>query len=108
MSYNHGLEEKKFKEQWQKTAEEYRKAGMTEKQIAEIYEFDREVFNSNRRYREKTVGLFDNSNSRTLTVYDDYSLAASPPRFLPDTKKPLPCQERPWRRYGGCCRQPHI
>ena len=34
MSYNHGLEEKKFKEQWQKTAEEYRKAGMTEKQIA--------------------------------------------------------------------------
>ena len=37
MSYNHGLEEKKFKEQWQKTAEEYRKAGMTEKQIAEIY-----------------------------------------------------------------------
>ena len=73
MSYNHGLEEKKFKEQWQKTAEEYRKAGMTEKQIAEIYEFDREVFNSNRRYREKTVGLFDNSNSRTLTVYDDYS-----------------------------------
>ena len=26
MSYNHGLEEKKFKEQWQKTAEEYRKA----------------------------------------------------------------------------------
>ena len=69
MSYNHGLEEKKFKEQWQKTAEEYRKAGMTEKQIAEIYEFDREVFNSNRRYREKTVGLFDNSNSRTLTVY---------------------------------------
>lgn len=73
MSYNHGLEEKKFKEQWQKTAEEYRKAGMTEKQIAEIYEFNREVFNSNRRYREKTVGLFDNSNSRTLTVYDDYS-----------------------------------
>ena len=73
MSYNHGLEEKKFKEQWQKTAEEYRKAGMTEKQIAEIYEFDREVFNSNQRYSEKTVGLFDNSGSRTLTIYDDYS-----------------------------------
>lgn len=46
---------------------------MTEKQIAEIYEFDREVFNSNRRYSEKTVGLFDNSGSRTLTIYDDYS-----------------------------------
>ena len=71
MSYNHGLEEKKFKEQWQKTAEEYRKAGMTEKQIAEIYEFDREVFNSNRRYREKTVGLFDNSNNNRYGWIDE-------------------------------------
>lgn len=53
MSYNHGLEEKKFKERWQKTAEEYRKSGMTEEQISAIYKFDREVFNSNRRYREK-------------------------------------------------------
>ncbi len=73
MSYNHGLEEKKFKERWQKTAKEYREAGMTEEQIAAIYEFDREVFNSGRRYKEKTVELFDNENSRTLMVYDDYS-----------------------------------
>lgn len=72
MSYNHGLEEKEFKERWQKTAEEYLKAGMTEEQIAAIYEFYREVLNSDRRFRERTVGLFDNSNSRTLTVYDDY------------------------------------
>ena len=28
--------------------------------------------------------------SCTVTVYDDYSLSASPPRFLPDTKKPSP------------------
>lgn len=73
MSYNHGLEEKKFKERWQKTAEEYREAGMTEEQIAALYEFDREVFNSDRRYSERTVGLFDNENSKTLMVYDDYS-----------------------------------
>lgn len=72
MSYNHGWEEKKFKEKWQKTAEEYRNSGMTEEQIAAIYEFDREVFNSDRRFRERTVGLFDNSNSRTLMIYDDY------------------------------------
>lgn len=72
MSYNHGLEEKKFKEQWKKTAEEYRNSGMTEEQIAAIYKFDREVFNSDRRYREKTVGLFDNENSNTLMVYADY------------------------------------
>ncbi len=73
MSYNHGLEEKKFKEKWQKIAEEYRKAGMTEEQIAAVYEFDREVFNSDRRFKERTVGLFDNENSKTLMVYDDYS-----------------------------------
>ena len=75
MSYNHGLEEKLFQEQWQKTAEEYRKSGMTEKQIAEILKFDREVFNSDRRYRERTVGFIDNSSVKMLKVYDDYSAA---------------------------------
>ena len=75
MSYNHGLEEKLFQEQWQKTTEEYRKSGMTEKQIAEILKFDREVFNSDRRYRERTVGFIDNSSVKMLKVYDDYSAA---------------------------------
>lgn len=73
MSYNHGLEEKIFEEQWKKTAEEYRKSGMTEEQIAAIYEFDREVFNSDRRYRERTIDLFDNPSVKKLKVYDDYS-----------------------------------
>lgn len=73
MSYNHGLEEKIFEEQWKKTAEEYRKSGMTEEQIAAIYEFDREVFNSDRRYRERTINLFDNPSVKKLKVYDGYS-----------------------------------
>ena len=73
MSYNHGLEEKIFEKQWTKTAEEYKKSGMTEEQIAAIYEFDREVFNSDRRYRERTVDLFDNPNIKKLKVYDNYS-----------------------------------
>lgn len=73
MSYNHGLEEKIFEEQWKKTAEEYRKSGMTEEKIAAIYEFDREVFNSDRRYRERTIDLFDNPSMKKLKVYDDYS-----------------------------------
>jgi hypothetical protein len=37
MNYNHGLAEKKFKEHWVETANEYRKAGMTEEQITAIY-----------------------------------------------------------------------
>lgn len=73
MSYNHGLEEKIFEKQWKKTAEEYRKSGMTEEQIAAIYEFNREVFNSDRRYRERTVDLFDDPNIKKLKVYDNYS-----------------------------------
>lgn len=73
MSYNHGLEEKIFEEQWKKTAEEYRKSGMTKEQIAAIYEFDRKVFNSDRRYRERTIDLFDDPNIKKLKVNDDYS-----------------------------------
>lgn len=73
MSYNHGLEEKIFEDQWKKTAEEYRKSGMTEEQIVAIYRFDREVFNLDRRYRERTVCIFDNPNIKRLKVYDDYS-----------------------------------
>jgi DNA-directed RNA polymerase specialized sigma24 family protein len=73
MNYNHGLAEKKFKEHWVETANEYRKAGMTEEQITAIYEFDREVFNSDRRHNENTVRLFDNENNSTLAVYDNYS-----------------------------------
>ncbi len=73
MSYNHGLEERIFEKQWKKTAEEYRKSGMTEEQIAAIYEFDRQVFNSDRRYRERTIELYNNPSVKKIKVYDDYS-----------------------------------
>lgn len=73
MSYNHGLEERIFENQWKKNAEEYRKLGMTEEQIAVIYEFDRQVFNSDRRYRERTTELYNNPCIKKIKVYDDYS-----------------------------------
>ncbi len=73
MSYNHGLEERIFEKQWKKTAEEYRKSGMTEEQISAIYEFDRQVFNSDRRYRERTIELYNNPCVKKIKVYDDYS-----------------------------------
>ena len=72
MSYNHGLEERMFEKQWKKTAEEYRKSGMTEEQIAAIYEFDRQVFNSDRRYRERNIDLYANPSVKKMKVYDDY------------------------------------
>lgn len=73
MSYNHGLEEKKFNEYWNEISEEYRNAGMTEEQIMSMLEFEREVFNSDRRYRENTVELFDSDTNQNLQIYDDYS-----------------------------------
>jgi len=73
MGYNHSLEEKRFEKEWLKNAENFRKAGMTEEQISEMYKFDRDVFNSDRRYKERTVSLYDNPDVKKLKVYDDYS-----------------------------------
>lgn len=73
MSYNHGMEEKKFNEYWNEISEEYRKAGMTKEQIISMLEFEREIFNSDRRYRENTVELFDSDTNQNLQIYDDYS-----------------------------------
>lgn len=52
MAYNHGLEEKKFQKEWKKLKAEYVENGMSKEQIDAIYEFDRDVFNSDRRYLE--------------------------------------------------------
>lgn len=53
MAYNHAGEEKKFREEWKRKEIEYRKFGMTEEQIQEIYKFECETFNSDRRYYER-------------------------------------------------------
>ncbi len=52
MKYNHGLAEKKFNIEWNKQATEYREAGMSEEMILQMYEYERSVFNSERRYME--------------------------------------------------------
>lgn len=59
MGYNHASDEKDFNEQWKKAEEKYRQLGMTEKQIQKLYKFERETFNSNRRFYENTVELSD-------------------------------------------------
>lgn len=51
-SYNHGLAEKEFRKVWKRQSEEYREAGMSEEMILQMYEYEREVFNSDRRYLE--------------------------------------------------------
>ena len=54
MKFNKGYEWKKFEEEWKRLRGEYAAAGMDETAIDAMYEFDRGVFNSNRRYAEHT------------------------------------------------------
>lgn len=57
MGYNHGLEKKKFDNEWQKNEKLYRELGMTDKQISAIWEFDYETFLLDRAYLEKKQDL---------------------------------------------------
>lgn len=59
MSWNNGLERKKFKRKQEKQIEQYKSLGMTEEQINEIVAFDEEQFRSDRRYQEHTQDFSD-------------------------------------------------
>ena len=52
MAWNNGLERKRFDEEQERIAAEYRAAGMTEEQIKQMYQFDLDAFNSKRRFNE--------------------------------------------------------
>ena len=78
MSWNNGYETKKFEARQKKQAEEYRALGMTEEQIKEMYEFDLEQFNSERRYREHTQAFipddFDENedDDEKLSIFEKF------------------------------------
>lgn len=57
MKYNHGLAERKYKEEWQKKEKQYKELGMTDEQIEALREFDEREFKSDRAYYEKKVTL---------------------------------------------------
>lgn len=57
MSFNNGLERKKFEAAWKKLRVEYAAAGMGKAAIDAMYQFDVEMFNSERRYAEHTQGM---------------------------------------------------
>lgn len=57
MSFNYGLEKKKFDRKWDRLRKEYRAAGMDEAAIEEMYEFDWQGFNAERAYRNHTQGM---------------------------------------------------
>ncbi len=57
MYWHNGKEIRKLTAQEMRMAEEYRAAGMTEEQIAEMAAFDREVLRSDRRFYSHTQSL---------------------------------------------------
>ena len=59
MPWNNGYERKKFEEEQERLAEEYRAAGMSEEQIHQMYLYDLAQFNSLRREREHTQSFPD-------------------------------------------------
>jgi len=57
MSWNDGVERKKFERNWSKDEKAYRGAGMSEEQILSIRELKEEQYRSERRYQMHTQPL---------------------------------------------------
>lgn len=87
MAWNNGLERMKFEAEQAKLAAEYRAAGMTEAQIQQMYEFDLEVFNSNRRFAEHTQQFpespFEDGDEGQSPLYEKFPEALTVTMGLP-------------------------
>ena len=71
MSFNKGYELKKFEAYWEKLRIEYAAAGMTEYAIQKMYDYDRQQFNSERTFVERTQEF-------TAPAYESSEEEASP------------------------------
>ena len=71
MSFNKGYELKKFEAHWEKLRVEYAAAGMTEDAIQKMYDYDRQQFNSERTFIERTQEF-------TAPAYESSEEEASP------------------------------
>ena len=71
MSFNKGYESKKFEAHWEKLRIEYAAAGMAEDAIQKMYDYDRQQFNSERTFIERTQEF-------TAPAYESSEEEASP------------------------------
>lgn len=80
MSWNDGTKRKQFKSLQKKQEKEYRSLGMPEENIRILQEFDKSVFNGDRRFYEHTQSLdnsvfaedkTDESNNSLLSKFRD-------------------------------------
>ena len=68
MGFNKGYELKKFEVRWEKLRVEYAAAGMTEEAIQQMYRYDRQTFNVERTYIERTQELANLSLGMTVKI----------------------------------------
>lgn len=71
MSFNKCYELKKFEAHWEKLRIEYAAAGMTKEAIQKMYDYDRQQFNSERTFIERTQEF-------TAPAYESSEEEASP------------------------------
>ena len=101
MGYNHGLEKKKFDNEWQKNEKLYRELGMTDDQISAIWEFDYETFLSDRAYLEKKQDLFDYEDTlqSSDSIIDECNIEENWHEYITDIDKRCQLSElRPEQR----------
>ena len=101
MGYNHGLEKKKFDNEWQKNEKLYRELGMTDEQISAIWEFDYETFLSDRAYLEKKQDLSDYEDTlqSSDSIIDEYNIEENWHEYITDIDKRCQLSElRPEQR----------
>ena len=77
MSYCHGKEWNKFQAEQCKMEKEYRRAGMNEAQIREMYQFDLGVFNRERAFREHIQERIKTEGIDTEEHYDLWNCLVS-------------------------------
>lgn len=63
MKFNYTSEKKKFEKNWEKMKNEYQKAGMNSYQIAQIKQFDWELFKKERIYRRHNQFIWEGRRS---------------------------------------------
>lgn len=62
MNFNYSYEKKKFEQEWKKLEREYKQAGMSDKDIQTMKEFDMEYFRLNRNTVLHTCDLQDSED----------------------------------------------
>ena len=70
MSYNHGIEEKRFKGRWEQQEKLFRQNGMTDEQIAALRKFDEECFKQDRAFYRRTTLVAEPERLSEGTAYE--------------------------------------